>query len=141
MPRLLLLVPTTTYRTEAFVEAARGLGVELVVASERPSTLEARVPDRLITLDFLHPERSTERVSEFHSRHPLDAVVPVDDLTTVAAAAISALLGLRSNPVSAARAARNKQVQREALRLAAVPVPRFRLTTLDDDPSAIALQV
>ena len=38
-PRLLLLIPTTTYRTEDFVEAAVKLGVDLVIASERPSTL------------------------------------------------------------------------------------------------------
>ncbi len=38
-PRLLLLVPTTTYRTEDFVEAARRLDVDLVVAAERPNTL------------------------------------------------------------------------------------------------------
>jgi hypothetical protein len=33
-PRLLLLVPTTTYRTEDFVEAAGRLDVDLVVAAE-----------------------------------------------------------------------------------------------------------
>ena len=31
--RLLLLVPTSTYRTEDFMEAARRLDVDLVVAS------------------------------------------------------------------------------------------------------------
>ena len=40
--RLLLLLPTTTYRTEAFVAAATKLGVELVCASERPE--HARAP-------------------------------------------------------------------------------------------------
>ena len=39
MPRVLLLVPTTTYRTQAFMEAARRVGVEVTVASERASTL------------------------------------------------------------------------------------------------------
>src|SRR5438094_36410 len=39
-PRLLLLLPTVTYRTVAFVEAARRLGVVVTVASERPSTFE-----------------------------------------------------------------------------------------------------
>ena len=41
MLRLLLLIPTTTYRTEDFVAAATKLDVELVVASERPNVLEA----------------------------------------------------------------------------------------------------
>src|SRR5437667_208222 len=51
-PRLLLLLPTVTYRTVAFVEAARRLGAELTVASERPSTFERANPTGLITLDF-----------------------------------------------------------------------------------------
>src|SRR6266498_3450175 len=74
MPRLLLLLPTTTYRTAAFVEAARQMGVELTVASEQPSTL----------------------------------------------------------------AAANKYLQRELLAKAAVPIPRFVLRNLDEDPAAIA---
>ena len=38
--RLLLLLPTRTYRTEDFIDAARALGVDLVCASEKPRTLE-----------------------------------------------------------------------------------------------------
>ena len=35
MPRLLLLLPATTYRAEAFLEAARKLKLEVVVGSLR----------------------------------------------------------------------------------------------------------
>src|SRR6266516_4651198 len=63
MPRLLLLLPTTTYRTTAFVEAARRIGAELTVASERPSTLEAANPAGLLTLDFQHPERAADQAA------------------------------------------------------------------------------
>ena len=52
MDRLLLLLPTTTYRTHDFLEAGRTLGVEVVCASERPNTLEAQLPDHFLTLDF-----------------------------------------------------------------------------------------
>ena len=53
--RLLLLVPTSTYRTEDFVEAARQLDVDLVVASERDSALAAEAPEHLLTLPFDDP--------------------------------------------------------------------------------------
>ena len=39
LQRLLLLIPTTTYRTEDFVEAARTLDVDLVIASDRPNVM------------------------------------------------------------------------------------------------------
>ena len=85
--RLLLLLPTTTYRTQAFVEAATKLGVDLVCASERPSMLEERAPESLITLDFADPDAAAESVARVARRRPIHAVVAVDDLTTVVAAA------------------------------------------------------
>jgi biotin carboxylase len=137
MPRLLLLIPTTTYRTEDFVAAADKLGVDLVVASERPSTFEAEFPDGLMTLDFADPGKAARKVEEFARRHPIDAVVPVDDLTTVVAAAIAGALGLpASNPVGAVATARNKLAMREALRQAGVPCPAYHLFTVGDDPAA-----
>jgi len=135
---LLLLLPTTTYRTEAFIEAATRLGVELVCASERPSTLESLTPDSLVTLDFGDPLGSAETIARFARSRPIDAVVGVDDLTTVAAAAISQRLGLKSNALPAVSAARDKHAMRRRLAEAGVPAPRFRLVELADDPAAVA---
>ena len=140
--RLLLLIPTTTYRTEAFLEAARGLGVEVVVASDRPQALQETFPDNLLTLDFLKPDLVAREMAEYARRRPLSAVVPVDDLTTVVGAAIAEALGLPfSNPVDAALAARNKHVMRERLRKAEVRQPDFALFSTDDDPAAVASRV
>src|SRR5712692_8096426 len=138
MARLLLLLPTTTYRTQAFVDAATKLGVDLVCASERPSTLEERAPDNLITVDFADPDGAAETLARFVRRRPIDAVVAVDDLTTVVAAAVAARLGLRSNPVAAAAAARNKHEMRRRLGTAGVPAPRFRRVPLSADPARVA---
>jgi biotin carboxylase len=139
--RLLLLLPTTTYRTEAFVAAGAKLGVELVCASERPSTLEELSPDSLVTLDFADPLASAETIARFARRLPIDAVVPVDDQTTVVAAAISQRLGLKANSLPAVSAARDKHAMRRCLAEASVPVPRFRLVRLADDPAARAEEV
>ena len=141
MDRLLLLLPTTTYRTEDFLDAARALGVEVVCAAERPSTLEALAPDNLLTLDFRDPARAAEQAAEFARTHPLAAVVGVDDLTTVAAAAIAERLGLRSNSAGAAAAARNKLEARRRFGAAGVPQPRYRTVPLDADPAAAARAV
>ena len=136
--RLLLLLPTTTYRTEAFIEAATRLGVELVCASERPSTLESLTPDSLVTLDFGDPLGSAETIARFARSRPIDAVVGVDDLTTVTAAAISQRLGLKANELPAVSAARDKHAMRRCLAEAGVSVPRFRLVQPTDDPATVA---
>ena len=138
MPRLLLLLPTTTYRTEDFVEAATRLGVDLVCASEKPSTLETAVPDHLVTLDFADAAGAADTAARFATRRPLDAVVGVDDLTAVAAAAIAERLGLRANVLAAVRAARDKHQMRQCLAAAGVRVPRFRRIALKDDPMLAA---
>jgi biotin carboxylase len=137
-PRLLLLLPTTTYRTKAFVDAAIALGVDLVCATEEPSTLEERAPGHLVTLPFHDPERAADMACELQGPRSFAAVVAVDDLTTVTGAAIAGRLGLRANPVGAARAARDKHEMRQRLLDAGVPVPRFLLCPLDQDPTLLA---
>ena len=138
MERALLLLPTTTYRTQAFLDAAGALGVEVVCASERPNVFEARAPDGLLTLDFDDPDAAAEGVRRFAETFPIDAVVGVDDRTTVAAAAIAERLGLPANPVGAVAAARDKLEMRRRLVAAGVPVPRFEPVSLDDDPAPVA---
>jgi biotin carboxylase len=139
--RLLLLLPTTTYRTEAFVEAATRLGVELVCASERPSTFEELSPDSLVTLEFADPLASADTIARFAQRRPIDAVVAVDDQTTVVAAAISERLGLKANALPAVAAARDKHAMRRLLAQAGLPVPRFSRVSLADDPADSASRV
>src|SRR2546421_1434312 len=117
--RLLLLLPTATYRATAFVEAARRLGVELTVASELPSTFEQVQPAGLVTLDFSDPERAAQQAAEFARRHPIAGVIGVDDDGAVVAAAIAERLALKGNPPAAALAPRDKHPQRRG-----APPPR-----------------
>jgi phosphoribosylaminoimidazole carboxylase (NCAIR synthetase) len=135
---LLLLLPTTTYRTAAFVEAARQLGVELTVASEQASTLESVNPAGFLTLDFQYPERAADLVRTFTQKHPINGVVGVDDDTAVVAAAVAERLQLKGNPVAAALAARDKHQQRVRLAEAEVPIPRFELHMLAEVAADIA---
>ena len=137
-PRLLLLVPTTTYRTEDFVEAARRLEVDLVVAAEKPNTLAAALPDHLLTLPFDDPATAAALMQEYARTRPLAAVVPVDDDTAVVGAAIGKALGLRANAPAAVRATRDKQAMREALARSGVPQPGFAVASLADDPRVVA---
>jgi ATP-grasp domain-containing protein/L-aminoacid ligase-like protein len=137
-PRLLLLLPTATYRTAAFVDAARRLDVELTVASELPSTFQTAQPERLLTLDFPHPDRAADQAAAFARRHPVAGVVGVDDDTAVVAAAIAERLRLKGNPVSAAVAARDKHLQRVELAQRGVPVPHFELHMTGEDVTRLA---
>jgi biotin carboxylase len=141
MPRVLLLLPTTTYRTEAFLSAAQRLGVDVTVASEQPSTLEHLNPSALLTLDFQDLQGAAARVREFSREWPIDAVVPVDSQVVVVAATIAARLGLRHNSVESAAAAENKHRMRQLFEQAGVASPRFTLCRLDEDRADLAARV
>src|SRR6185369_16203154 len=124
-PRVLLLMPTTTYRAEDFLRAASEVGAEVVVGSDRRQTLEDAVPGATLTLDFQNIEASSGKVADFAKTHRLVCVVGVEDETTELAAEISRLLGLPHNSVESVRAARDKHKSRELLERAGVRTPHF----------------
>ena len=138
---MLLLLPTTTYRAPDFLAAAQKLGVDVTVASEEPSAVESFNPEGLLTLDFRDPLAATRAAVEFARDHPLEAVVGVDEDTTVIAAVIARAIGLPHNPVHATVAARHKPTMRELLAEAAVPSPGFRVFDRDEDPEKTAAGV
>jgi biotin carboxylase len=139
---LLLLVPTTSYRLDDFREAARRLGVPLLVGSDRCHRIEDAFgpEDDLLSLDYRHPERAAEQIAEHAGERPIRGIVPGSDATAVIAALAAARLGLSANPAEGARRAADKHASRVALRAAGLPVPAFTLHDLDADPEAAARQ-
>jgi len=136
--RVLLLLPTTTYRAHDFIAAAARLGAETVVGSDQKQALQDLQPTRGLTIELRDPDKAAEQIAAFAEGQPLDAVIQTDDETAVVAAAASARLGLPHNPPEAARAARRKDELRRILRAARVPTPAHEVFTLDDDPAGVA---
>jgi biotin carboxylase len=136
--RVLLLLPTTTYRARDFLEAADRLGVETVVGTDRKQVLEEVTPGRTVALDLRDPEMAAWQIARFAAAHPLDAIIPTDDESAVVAAAASARLGLPHNPPRAARLARRKDLLRRVQHTAGLRAPRFQILGTDADPAAIA---
>jgi formate-dependent phosphoribosylglycinamide formyltransferase (GAR transformylase) len=141
MPRLLLLMTTTTYRAQAFLDAARRLGVIVTIGSERSQVLAAVNPAGHLILDFLAPGEATRTIVEFAKAYPIDGVVAADDDGVILAAMASSALGLLHNPVEAVAAARNKYRMRQILSASGIPCPRFWRFRIDDDPAAMARHV
>ena len=141
MSRVLLLLPTTSWRAEALLAAGRRLGLEITVGTDQPLVWTTRTPEGVIALDFAHPEVAAETVEDFARAWPLSAVVGADDETTVLAATIARRLGLPHNPPAALEAVRDKRLQRESLSRAGLPVPSFTLCRLDEDTAAIARRI
>jgi biotin carboxylase len=129
---------TRTYRAKAFLEAARRLGVAVVVGSERRQALARQAPNTTLALDLRHPQRAARQIAAFAAERPLAAVVGVDDDTTLVAALAAEALGLPHNPVAAVRASRDKFEARQRFAAAGLPSPRFARVPLTADPAAAA---
>lgn len=141
MNRLLLLIPTSSYRTHDFLDAAAALDVAVVVGSDRRQALAGLTPGTTLALDFANPSASVERVVAFSKEYPVRAVVGVDDETVVLAAMASKALGLPHNPVTSVRASRYKHVMRRMLAEKGLPSPGFRLFSIRDEPAVAAANV
>jgi biotin carboxylase len=141
VPRVLLLLPSATYRAADFLAAARILGAEVVVGSEEAQALAGAMGDRALQLPLDDPQRGAEAVVDLAVRSPLDAVVAVDDQGVLVAALAAARLGLPHNPPAAVAATRDKAATRAALAAAGLPQPRWRAITAAHDIAALASDV
>ena len=141
VPRVLLLLPSGTYKAPDFLAAARRLDVEVVVASETEQTLADAMGDRALVVDLSDPAGSAEKITSLATRFPLDAVVAVDDQGLLIAALAAAGLGLPANDPDAVRRTRNKAAMRRALGATTsgdLRQPAFQVVQSGDDVGAIA---
>ena len=138
--RVLLLFSPASYRTSPFVEAAQGLGLDVVQGVDMPEALAEfwHVP---LGLDFGNLEQATRAIVDYAAQHPLHAILSVDDSASLLAARASAALGLPHNAPDAALAARDKYVMRRMLAAGGVQVPRFQCFAATDDPAQVAEQI
>ena len=140
-PRILLLLPTRTYRATDFLEAALKLNVEVVVASEETATTADLSPRQTLVLDFSAPIAATQEIAEFAETYPIAAIVGVDDDTTLLATTASEALGLPHNPVASAKTTRDKYLLRRTLETNGVSVPAYQRFSIYEDASEIAVKL
>jgi len=141
MDRVLLILPSATYRAPDFVAAARELGVAVTVASERRAAMSAAMGERALTLRLSDPVHAAGQIAERARETPFAAVVGVDDQGVMAAALGAERLGLPHNPPGAVARTRDKAAMRRALAQAGVRQPRFALLPIGVDVVAVASHV
>jgi biotin carboxylase len=125
MKRLLILASKLGYQTRSFAEAARVLGAEVMLASDRCHQLDDPWADGAIAVHFERPEEAARRIVEKARANPVDGLVALGDRPTAAAAHAARVLGIPYNPPEAVENCRSKLRQREILRAAGLPVPEF----------------
>jgi biotin carboxylase len=135
--RVLLLLPTASYRNEDFLAAAAELGVEIVAAADychQLAPLWGMNP--VLALPLSEPEKAVDKALA-HLDRDLDAVLAVDDQGLEVAALLAGHLGLPGNPPPAVRTLRDKLAFRELQRRVRLAHPLFH--ALPDNADAASL--
>ncbi len=122
--RVLLVAATTGYQARAFSEAARALGFELVLATDRCHVMEDPWGDNAVAVRFDDP---LEGIEATIARGPFDGIAAVGDRPSYVAARAARQLGLRFSPAEAVEAAGNKHLARKKFRAAGLLTPAYEL--------------
>lgn len=144
MAHLLLLLPSMSYRGEAFLEAANKVGVSLTVAGDAPPDFPdflKQSAHRFLTLDLHNPATAIPIIVEWAKSSPIHVVLGVNDQTAVLASTISVALGLTANSIDSVCAASNKQTMRKLLQQEGLPCPNFVVVGFDEKPEDIVQRV
>ncbi len=136
--RILVILPSTTYRAGMFVEAARRLGVELIIGTDHQQAWGELLSGTVVVFPFYDFAIARQKVASLHEEKPLDAIIGVDDHTAWLAAHLSEHLRLPSNPETATQHTRFKHLMRQVLLRNGVLQPRYTLFNVDDNPRIIA---
>src|ERR1035437_6219307 len=131
---LLLFAATTGYQIRVFADAARRLGVDVTLATDRCHILDDPWGDRAIAVKFDQIAESLKALRGLR----VDGVAAVGDRPAVLAAAAAEMLGVPFHPLAAALACHDKYRARQLFQAAGMLVPAFFRASLAEDAAALA---
>jgi len=137
VPHVLLVAATTGYQTRVFADAARRLGFELTLATDRCHVLEDPWGDHAIPIRFEDPEGARDILQ---AAGPFDGITAVADRPALIAASAAEALGIPFHKRDAVQACRDKHLARQRFEAAGLLVPEFFRIAVDSAPENAARQ-
>jgi biotin carboxylase len=125
MKRILILASKLGYQTRSFAEAARRLGLQVMLGTDRCHQLDDPWADGALALNFADPHDAAKQILASARTRPPEAILPLGDAPTCTAAIAAAMLKLPCNDFRAAEICGNKLEQRKLFKATGVPVPQF----------------
>lgn len=137
---ILFLLGPQTCVPEDPLRAARRLGCRtIVIGPNCPDGCDSSgLVDRYVEVGLRRPNALLERVHALAAEHRISAVTGYDDEVMPLVASVAGALGLRSHPLDAAVAARDKPTMKERFDAAGIPIAAHHLAGDEDDAVAWA---
>ena len=138
---VILIIPSASYRTSAFITAVKKLDLKVLVISDKSQVFSGKYPDNLIIMNFHHWKDRLDEISEWSERNGLKAVIGVDEESIVLAANISNYLNKEHNPVDSVLLTKNKYLMRIELKKAGICSPWFKRFPVHESPKKIINEI
>jgi biotin carboxylase len=132
LPRILLIAATTGYQTRAFAEAAKRMGIDLTLATDRCHVLNDPWNDQAAAVRFEEPHASAQQLAGLTPKP--DGIVAVADRSTLLASLTAEQLGILWHPPQAISLCLNKSRMRAAFLAAGLKGPSHFSVSLASDP-------
>ena len=126
MKRLLLLLPSNSYRASAFLTACQEIEARVVIGVDETQASTHFGDRRVVQFNFSDPVLGSEEIKAFSAVNRVDAIVPTEEEAVLLAAHAAQALRLVHNDVNAVAATRNKYRLRELLTEAGLPQPLYK---------------
>jgi biotin carboxylase len=133
---LLLFAATTGYQIREFADAARRVGADVTLATDRCHILDDPWGDRAVPVKFDRVGESLAALREAGLK--VDGVAAVGDRPAVLAAAAAEMFGVPFHPHAAALACHDKHLARSLFRAAGLLVPAFFRASFREDAAEVA---
>ena len=128
--RLLLFAAKLGYQIRVFEEAARRLGIDVQLVTDRCHILDDPWGDHALAVRFDDPHGSLEAITGSY-----DGIVAVADRPLYLAALVAQKLGIAFHSPLSIQTSQNKHQAREAFRAAGLLVPTFRRLPISASPT------
>jgi biotin carboxylase len=121
-----------------FADAARRLGIDVTLATDRCHILEDPWGDHALAVRFQDPAPGLDAIV---AAGPFHGIAAVGDRPTLLAAEAAARLGIPWHSPAAVEACHDKYRARRIYEAAGLPAPSFLRVALDEDPNVVARRV
>jgi biotin carboxylase len=128
---LLLFAATTGYQIRVFADAARRVGAQVTLATDRCHIMDDPWGDRAVAVKFDRIAESLEVLRGLELQ--VDGVAAVGDKPAVLAAEAALLYGVPFHAPATARACHDKHVSRQIFQAAGMLVPSYFCSTSEKD--------
>ena len=138
---VILIIPSASYRTSAFITAVEKLDLNVLIISDKSQVFSGKYPDNLMIMNFHHWKDRLDEIKKWSASNGLKAVIGVDEESIVLAAKLGSYLKVKHNSVDSVLLTKDKYLMRIEFKKAGVRSPWFKRFSILDYPDNLINEI